>query len=747
MSTLKRIIRPFVSLNRNNQIIQRFSSVGVVRVVKAPSTEESLSKQESETFDNPLTNRSSPSNVPGNKVPNDLRAADLFRTFKLNPDKSTVISVLEGLSSLQINGKVLAQFPGFVDLITELNGLLVRNELNEREFLKVVECCRRMGIRINEQLSSVGNGFSNQLVHVLDNLSKKELAQTVATLVIDMRAPLDEYLFWCLNKEVNSWASDEAISDADFISGVLGPLQVFAQSGLSQHLQPVFTNPLIEDRVIRLMKAGKLNRVQIMELIVKMHSAGYPRMVQQGIKTVLGAYKEKLVGSLEELSVLIHALPKGTQLRDPQVQRELAEILLHHLSSAELQSADRVKILLTSAAKIITNPSDMTELEILRKCSSLILDNAVVAGKLEADAVANLYYMAASAAVSVSESDRAAFLTICHQTESLIVGRLPSMSTSDMAKVALSFSSGIVSHSKSFKALTATIKQKANAFTPSDFVDAIYALAYKGNISKALLVMGNVDAVASKVPANALPRIAWATAVAGLPAATVWDTLIKRIEREILLVPAMLESLSRADSSMLYEVLVACKVNRYMGLSKNADRRMQELESAWRPPQQTGLDYASLLEKAKIKVRSSFQPKRLQFAMTEVPIYLPEYKVVIDATRDPIVGGSVNLRHSLWSKLELNVLGISDAQFAPCKTEDDKAVMLASIIAQFVQELQLKKIEVTEVPLESHDWNSRRPSKGDKNKEEWESRQNISSRNVSRPSAFDKSAGWTDRPE
>jgi hypothetical protein len=69
-------------------------------------------------------------------------------------------------------------------------------------------------------------------------------------------------------------------------------------------------------------------------------------------------------------------------------------------------------------------------------------------------------------------------------------------------------------------------------FSPTEFVDAVYGLAYKGLVSKTLLVFGNVDSVAASVPASTLPRLAWATAVADLSVATVWETLVRRIEKE-----------------------------------------------------------------------------------------------------------------------------------------------------------------------------------------------------------------------
>ena len=733
------------------------STVGVVRIVKAPAeSEEQTLHYSVEDVGGPLLNRSTPTRGAVDRVTVELRAADLFRQFKNNPDKATILSVLEDLHGLELDGKVLSKYPGFIDLAKALNEKMLAAELDLQEFLMVVEKFRLMGIRSVPELQDLTAGFSNQLVHVLDTFPKKDLSKAVSTLVSDTKFGMDSYAFWCLNKELVRWASDPSIPDEDFILHVLGPLQVFAQKSLYIHFKPVFTHAVIEDRIIGLMKSNKLNLVQTIELIVKLNKAGYPAMIQHGIKSVLGAYKEKLINDYRDLAVLISALPPAGEVRDMSVVSELSEILLHHYKTGDLSSSERVKTLLRITAHLVSDIHSVGERELLKHASNLVSNNALIVSKLEGDFVANLYYMSASVAVSVPESERAPFLSLCQQTESVIVGRLPSMSTGNLAKLSLSFASGILSHPNSFKALAATIKNNASLFSPTEFVDAVYGLAYKGLVSKTLLVFGNVDSVAASVPASTLPRLAWATAVADLSVATVWETLVRRIEKEILRSPTALQSLSRADEAMLYEALVACKINRFVGLAKSTDRRIEEFEKSWRGVAGSKLDYETLLTQAGLKVRKEFKPRKLEMIITEVPIYLPEYKLALDATAEPLVqaggltSGSVKLRHSLWSKLELNVIGISDGQFSKCQTESDRAAMLGSVIGQFALELRIQKQEDRE-ERKPNEWHSRKSAgaeAAETDGDSWESRTaGRSDKTKSAITDYDRMAGWRDRSE
>jgi hypothetical protein len=225
---------------------------------------------------------------------------------------------------------------------------------------------------------------------------------------------------------------------------------------------------------------------------------------------------------------------------------------------------------------------------------------------------------------------------------------------------------------------------------------------------------------------------------------------MKRIEREILIKPDALGKLTSADESMLYEVLVACKLNQYWNLSGNAVRRMGQFQQSWNQPvARSDIDYEKLLESANIKVVKDFKRmKALDLALLDVPLYLPEYRLVIDASKTPLVEagglthGSVKLRHSLWARMRLNVIGIADSQFSGCATDADRAAMLGSVIGEFASEIQLEKREVKE---SQNDWISRRrtgPAEVTATDDDgqWSSRDE-SGRNRPR----EKVAGWTSR--
>jgi hypothetical protein len=430
----------------------------------------------------------------------------------------------------------------------------------------------------------------------------------------------------------------------------------------------------------------------------------------------------------------------------------LVEILLHHFKTDEGSvSADRIRSLLISSSGLLSDVNNPNELEILTLVAPLVRDNALIVSKIKGNTLANLFHTAAMAVVSSpTEAAREPFMTICSQIESVIIGTLPSLGPSELSKLSLAFASGVRTHVNSFRVLAATIRQKAPTFGPSDFVDAAYALAYKGLISKATLVEGRVEDVSRAVSVSALPRLAWAVAVSGLSMSSVWDTLMKRIEREILIKPDALGKLTSADESMLYEVLVACKLNQYWNLSGNAVRRMGQFQQSWNQPvARSDIDYEKLLESANIKVVKDFKRmKALDLALLDVPLYLPEYRLVIDASKTPLVEagglthGSVKLRHSLWARMRLNVIGIADSQFSGCVTDADRAAMLGSVIGEFASEIQLEKREVKE---SQNDWISRRrtgPAEVTATDDDgqWSSRDE-SGRNRPR----EKVAGWTSR--
>lgn len=687
--------------------------MGVVRIVKTPQSESSTSQPECESA--PLFNRTSTASEDPDRVTIDVRVADLFRQYKQKSEKSVILSVLDNLSTMGIDGKILVKFPGFVQLVEDLAAKASRSELSSEETLKATAMLANLGVRESSKFKDIGASFSNQVVGIIGALSKRDLVKLLARLVGDMRMTLDAYATWCLNKEFNRWATDASISDEEFIRDVLGPLQVIAQDQLVDYFRPVLSNPSIESRIISLINERKLKSVQIVELIMKLRNSEFTAMAQAGIASVLSSHKEKLLNNLKDVSVLISALPKDPATRDASVQSELVEILLHHFKSEqESVSADRIRSLLTCASGLLSDVNSPHELEILGLVAPLVRDNALIVSKIKANTLADLFHTAAVAAVSShSEAAREPFMTICSQIESVIVGNLPSLGPAELAKMSLAFASGVRTHVNSFRALAATIRQKAPTFGPSDFVDAAYALAYKGLISKAILVEGRVEDVVRAVPVAALPRLAWAVAVSGLSMSSVWDTLMKRIEREILIKPDALGKLTNTDESMLYEVLVACRLNQYWNLSGNAVRRMGQFQQSWKQPvAKSEIDYEKLLEGANIKVVKDFKRlKTLDLALLDVPLYLPEYRLVIDASKTPLVEagglthGSVKLRHALWARMRLNVIGIADSQFSGCATDADRAAMLGSVIGEFASEIQLERKEVRDP---QNDWISRR---------------------------------------
>ncbi|TEB19968.1 hypothetical protein C9890_0124 [Perkinsus sp. BL_2016] len=617
-------------------LIRRASNVGVVRIVKAPVATENVAIQQRDTgIQTPLLNRSNTLSQAGDRVSVDVRASDLFRQFKLNSEKSNLISVLEGLAGMKLDGAVLSKFPGFIEVVQSLNEKMLSCKLSSEEFTTIVDLLWRLGVRNNADFGDISSGFSTQLVALIDELPKTQLVKIISRLEIDLRVPLDSYTYWCLNKELNRWASDGSITDHEYIRNVLGPLQVLAQKELKNAFKPVFTNKKIENRIVSLIEGAHLNGVQIIELILKLKDAGYPQMIQSGIQAVLTIHQEKLLVNLGDTAVLVSALPRDASMRNKDVQSRLIQILLGHYKSDKELTSERIRMLLKCTGELVIDGQDVDEVEVIRLAVPLIADNALILSKMDPDTLTNLHYVSAMAAVTEKEP----FLSLCSRTESVIVGKLPKVSPSELAKLSLSFASGILSHPNSFRALGATIRDKAALFAPADFVDAVYGLAYKGLISKGILVEGNIDSVALKIPASALPRLAWAMAVAGHSVVPVWDTVIQRIEKEILINPDMLEKLSKADECMLYESLVAVKVNRVVPLSKSTDRRIGQFQMTWKRPE-SELDYAKMIQAAGLEVRTDFQPRQLEFALTTVPIYLPEYRLVIDASRNSMVEDS-----------------------------------------------------------------------------------------------------------
>jgi hypothetical protein len=126
-----------------------------------------------------------------------------------------------------------------------------------------------------------------------------------------------------------------------------------------------------------------------------------------------------------------------------------------------------------------------------------------------------------------------------------------------------------------------------------------------------------------------------------------------------------------------------------------------------------------------------------------LPIYIPEYKLVLDVTAEPIVhsgsgvtGGSHRLRHLVWSKLGYNVIAVPDTQFENASTVTEKASILGSVINQFVSELK----ELPEPDM------SNRPNQRDASlKEIWSSRDD-KRQPRQQLTKSDESTQWESRP-
>ena len=711
----------------------RFSTAGVVRIVKSADAIDVKENMFSiGKVGTPLMNRGPIDAERAERVAIDVRVADLFRQYQISPSKLTLMSVLDNLTLMNINSTVLTKFPGFIQLLDDLTRKMKGCELTVDEFVKVAEILSKMRLKPRGENSGinadeVSAGFSNQLIAALDTVSKVDLTKTLLRIQKHMQLELDAYFYWALNKEVDRWASDKSVSDEEYIRSVMGPLQVFAQEPLLEKVPSVFVNPSIEGRIIDLIKSNKLNNLQVLELVTNLKHTKFTQMIQVAISYVVTGYKDRLAASISDLAVLISALPSDGVAREKTLQGQLAELVLGHLQ-AKTSDPKELKYLLEAVAGIVVDPLIETESEILELSAPLVLDNLIVVNKIDPNRVADLLYSYATGSLSSgSQSLREQFLMVCSQIESVVVGRMPQLESGQLAKLSLAFGSGILSNTNSFKALGATIRNKASQFSPHHFADAIYGLAYRGILAKSTLVAGSVDAVAASVPTASLSKLAWSVAVTDYSVGSLWESLVERIEKEILLKPSVLESLSKQDEAMLYEILVFAKVNNLGRISKNAERRIAQFESSWTAPVvRSEENYAELLE--NIQISAEFDLNQ-NFSMLKLPVYLSEFRLVIDATVSPVAGaglthGSVKLRHALWAKMGYNVIALADAQFSQCNSFAEKAQALGAIVSQFVSE-----VEATKSPLAADKaarpavWSSRVPRDARKKEHgEWKSR-------------------------
>ena len=723
------------------------ASAGVVRIVKSAN----VSGLKENVFPTgnvsvPLMNRGPIDIQRAERVAMDVRVADLFRQYKISSSKANMLSVLDNLALMNINSTILAKFPGFIELIEDLSKKTRASELTPSEFIRVIEVLYKLRLKprgenlgINADELSVG--FSNQLVSFLDSVSKEDLTRTFLRIQKYMQLDLDSYFYWALNREINRWASDKSTSDEEYVRSVLGPLQVLTQESLAEKVKTVFSNPLVERRIIDLIMSNKLNNLQLLELVTNFKSVGFTQMIQVAITSIVSGYKDRLVSSIADLAVLISALPSEGALRDKSLQMQLCELVLAHLEKGTSDPKD-LKHLIESVSGVITDPSTETEGEILHLCAPLVLDNALVVNKLDPDRVADLLYIFATGALT-RESSRDQFASVCSQIESVVVGRMPQLGCVQLAKLSLAFGSGILSYISSFKALGATVRSKSSQFPPHNFVEAIYGLAYRGILAKSTLVEGNVHSILRSVPVVSLPKLGWSVAVADFTVPGLWEPLLQRVDKEILLRPSVLESLTEADESLMYEFLVFAKTSNLGHISKNAERRIAQFEKSWAPPvKRSEENYEAMLK--RINVKADFRVKQPYF-MLDLPVFIDEFKLVIDATREPATAsgmtlGSIKIRHSLWAKMGFNVIALSDTQFSSCENKlTEKSKFLGSIISQFVSELEATKSPIDEKASPA-EWTSRVGKEPRKEEGEWKSR---SAKISAKPR--NQSADWSSR--
>ena len=691
---------------------RRAASSGVVRIVKPSNS--SGTKEEVDTvpnFGGPLINHeSTPSRATGYVAP-DVRVADVFRQYKRNPDKTKLISVLENLCVMGIQASVISKFPGFIQLLADLSAFMGASALTPEETLVVIENLGRIGLKTTTHgngvdFASFEKALSEQLVSALDSVDRYRMVQCVHKLESVMRIHPDEYFYWALNKDITKWACDNSVSDSEYIRDVLGSLQLLAQPAVAGHMRSLLSNPAVENRIIDFVKANKLTNVQVIELVHNLKGSEYSQLVQMGISSVLSRFRPHLESSLEDLAHLISALPSNGALRDTSVQSDLCELLQIHISKKS--ESTRVDQLLKCVSELVVDP--VAEVKILKSSAQVVTDHAAELNRMSANEVANLYYLYSVATVNSYPELR----QVCRQLEPVVVGRLPKLDSPQLSRLALSFASGVVSNANSFKALGATIKRSVPEFGPSDFVDAAYGLAFKGLMTKSIFADADLTSIVRNVPVKSLPRLAWSMAVADLSAPTVWESILTRIDKQILSSSKSLGSLSQSEDAMLYEVLVAAKISNHGAHSKTADRRIAHFEAAWNPPAEASeADYGAILEAVNIPFQQDV-PIKDKLRLYQLPIFIPEYKLVLDVTKTPVsesglTNGSSKLRHSIWSKMGYNVIAISDSQYEPGSSTPDMASIVGSIISQFISEIDAVKVQPAASGSNRVEWDSRKP--------------------------------------
>ena len=719
------------------------STAGVVRVVKPNmwNSREGSSDHSSKVDCSILENRPVGSMERTDRVTNDVRVADLFRKYKQDVNNpSVIVSVIDALASIGVEGGILTRFPGFIHLMSDAVKLMNRGSFSSAEIISIIGNLSKLGIRKLSgktdglDFDSLSIGLSNQLVSHLESVPKTDLMNSLRLVECDMKISLDDYFYYCLNKELIDWATEQTSSlpvDA-YIREVLGPLQNLT-------LAPIFTrtnvldNPAIQSKMIHLIRSKSLGPLLTIELISNLQSTGskskFFSVIQTGISEILeSSNRDRLLADMTDLATIVSGLPSEPLLRDPKIQSELESILLGHLASQPTDSKS-IRNVVNCVSDLVVSNGFEPEREILVLAAPVIRNNVSILSQIPENKISNLFYIYSKGFVDFNND---LFRSVCADLEGFVIGRLPKLSSAQLAKLSLSFASGIVNHRNSFRALQASIRRRIDDFSPIEFTEAVFGLAHGGLLIKSTLVPC-INRIAEQVSSNYLPKLAWSVAVADYSVPSTWEILISRIEREICNNPQTLESLSSSDESHLYETLVTAKVNNWSPMSRSLDRRLAHFDS--RRVKRSEPKITSVIPQMNIEIKQDVDsPTGAKFAALKIPAYLPEYRLILDLTTEPIVhvgsgvtGGSAKLRHNLWSNLGYNVIAVSDAQFT--NGEDDRAVVLGKIIDQFVAELEQLPKNPIEPELSGRDqlsrfWQSRddKREKTTTTESTWESR-------------------------
>jgi len=720
---------------------------GVVRVVKptAWNSRESTSIPHLNSQSVPLTNHSEAPRERVERVSVDVRVSELFRKQREDPTNVTVcLSVIESLSLMGLDGTVLCKFPGFVSLMHDLSMAMNKNTLSSTELIETISSLHKIGIKNIPGSTEIdfvefSTSISNQLVHLLESIPKPDLMRSIQRLEADMKIPLDEYFYWCLDKELKTWATNTSQPAHGYIKDVLGPLQVLTIPSIYKKTK-VLSDSTIQSRMIDSLES--MNQLLVIELVSNLQNTGdkenFFSVIQSGISRLLiPENRDRLEQDISDFSVVVSGLPEEALLRDSAVQVELEKILIGHAIPTESRLI--VKYLNAVSDLVI---GGRRSIEILEKTIPIIRDNITVLSQMKADRISNLFYMYSKASLENPE----VFRSVCSDLEGFVVGRLPALSPRQLANLSLAFGSGIVNNGNSFKALGASIRRKAKSFNPIELTDALYGLAYGGLLVKSTLVESGINQVISAAPVTCLPKLSWSIAVADYGVPSTWDLLLNRLDNEVLTNPNVLDALiGQMDESNLYQGLVAAKVGQLGEISKSIERRLAQFDSSSAATVSTSseLDYGAILNEIGLKHSMDILPIRAKFGFLKIPVYIPEYRLILDLTKEPIVhigsgvtGGSARLRHSLWSKLGYNVIAVSDSQFDSATSLTESASVLGTVINQFVSEL-------SDIPVADT-----RSTGRERIKDLWSSRDDKPRRNITEEGTKGKAndAVWESRP-